>query len=371
MAVTTIPKAAIVGIEGTALSTAERTLFKQQPPMGFILFRRNCVSPDQMRILVHELCEVTGRADTPVLIDQEGGRVARLKAPVWVEFPAPRAYGHAYADNPALGLQLAASAGQLMGQQLRTVGCTVNCAPMLDVPTDESHAGVIGNRVFSDDPNAIINLGAAYAEGLRRAGVLPIIKHMPGHGRASADSHEELPRVTASREQLVQSDFSTFKALAQLPLGMTAHVLYPALDADNCATMSATIINDVIRGAIGFDGFLFADDLTMKALPGSYAEKTRGCLAAGCDAILINATHDTSRPSLEITAEVLEAAAPLTDAAQARWAKAQAWLKAEQGIVAELDSSLSYPQLMAAVNQYLKPLENPSESGGESLVARV
>lgn len=361
-----IPKAAIVGIEGTALNTAERELFKLQTPFGFILFRRNCVSPDQMRMLVHELCEITGRADTPVLIDQEGGRVARLKAPVWVEFPAPRLYGHAYADDEQLGLRLAEAAGIMMGQQIRAVGCTVNCAPMLDVPTPDSHPGVIGNRVFSDEPAAIIALGRAYADGLRNAGVLPVIKHLPGHGRAVADSHEALPVVDASRQQLEQSDFATFKGLSDLPLAMTAHVLYPALDAENCATLSPRIINDVIRGALGFGGLLLADDLTMKALPGTYAEKTARALAAGCDAVLVNATHDTTVPnSLTITAEVLGAAAPVTAMAHARWAAAQAWLQAapKKGQAA----ALTYPQLIAAVNPYEKRAENT----GESLVANV
>lgn len=371
MAINTQPKAAIVGIEGTALSLAERELFRHQSPYGFILFRRNCVSPDQVRMLVHELCEVTGRANTPVLIDQEGGRVARLKAPVWVEFPAPRTYGHLYEADEAAGLHAAYSAGVMMGQQIRAVGATVNCAPMLDVPTPESHAGVIGNRVFSNDPSTIIALGRAYADGLRKAGVLPVIKHLPGHGRAIVDSHESLPVVSASHQQLEQSDFATFKALADLPLAMTAHVLYPALDNENCATLSATIIRDIIRGVLGFDGLLLADDLTMKALPGTYADKTKNALAAGCDAVLINATHDAPFPdSLKITAEVLEAAAPLTEKAAQRWAAADAWLKtpSQQGLV---DAPLSYPQLMAAVAPYENKPENAPENKGESLVANV
>ena len=359
-----IIKAAIVGVAGAALTDAERLLYRQHMPFGFILFRRNCVSPDQMRMLVHELCEATGRADTPILIDQEGGRVARLRQPVWVEFPPAAAYGRALAADEQNGIQLAAAGGRLMGEQIRTVGCTVNCAPMLDVLTDGAHAGVMGDRTFANDPHAVATLGRAYAEGLRAAGVLPVIKHLPRHGRSTADSHVDLPVVTASRDQLAQTDFAPFQTLADLPLGMTAHVLYPALDDVNPATLSATIIADVIRGHIGFDGLLMTDDLDMNALRGSFAERTTRALAAGNDVVLCGA-GSYKGDYVQLAAEVLAAATPLGLPAIERWERARQWLTAPPLLA---PPQISYPQLMAAISPYIK---GPVLNGGDSLVASV
>lgn len=366
------PHAAIVGVEGTALSAPERELFRAYPPFGFILFKRNCVTPQQVRQLVHELCAVTGRADTPILIDQEGGRVARLRAPVWQEFPAAGTFGRIYDSDRPLALRAAYSAGCLMGQQLRAVGCNVNCAPVLDVPTPESHAGVLGDRAFAADPHAVAALGRAYAMGLRAAGILPVIKHVPGHGRAEVDSHLALPTVAASAAQLQQSDFAPFQDLADLPIAMTAHVLYPALDAQHCATLSPHIVQQVIRAGFGFKGLLLSDDITMKALPGSYAEKTTAALHAGCDAVLLNATHDKSAPdSLHITAAVLQAASPLSLQAHERWAKAKAWLteNTERDLGPEALPMLDYPQLMALAARF--SVEKTAENSSESLVAKV
>ncbi|MGE3769946.1 MAG: beta-N-acetylhexosaminidase [Bdellovibrionales bacterium] len=357
-------KSAIVGVAGTALSDAERTLYREQTPFGFILFKRNCVSPDQLRLLVHEICQITGRADTPILIDQEGGRVARLRQPVWAEYPAPDTYGRAYDESAVRGQQLAAAGGHLMGEQLRTIGVNVNCAPMLDVPSDDAHTGVIGDRAFAQDPHTISVLGRAYAEGLRSAGILPVIKHMPGHGRATADSHTELPVVKASRVQLAQSDFAAFKALNDMPLGMTAHVLYSDLDPDYAATMSVKIIRDIIRGEIGFNGLLMADDLSMEALKGSFGERTEQCLAAGNDIALCGAGAYKG-DYVQIAAEVLTAATPLSDYTRERWAKAQEWLK----LTPRVDiPQMTYTELIAALAPHIR---GNSFNSGDSLVASV
>jgi beta-N-acetylhexosaminidase len=364
-------KAAIIGVAGVALTDAERLLYRQHMPFGFILFRRNCVSPDQMRMLVHELCEVTGRADTPILIDQEGGRVARLRAPVWTEFPPAAAYGRAFATDEAQGRQLAAAAGRLMGEQMRTVGCTVNCAPMVDVASDGAHSGVMGDRTFADNPHAVAALSRAYAEGLRAAGVLPVIKHLPGHGRATADSHVDLPVVAASREQLAQTDFAAFQTLADLPLGMTAHVLFPAIDAHNPATLSPTIITDIIRGHIGFDGLLMTDDLDMNALTGSFADRTTRALAAGNDVVLCGAGAYKG-DYVALAAEVLQAAGTISPAAVERWGRAKQWLATPQKGAPAPMPALSYPQLMAGLAPFIHASsEGPSHNSGDSLVASV
>jgi beta-N-acetylhexosaminidase len=276
--------ACIFGCAGQTLSDAERDFFRDARPWGFILFKRNIDSPDQVRRLTDALRETVGRADAPILIDQEGGRVQRMGPPHWPVYPAGRAYGkvagglHAQREMARLG-------ARLMAHDLAAVGINVDCVPVLDVPAADGHE-IIGDRAYAADAGAIAVLGRAAAEGLIAGGVLPVIKHIPGHGRAKADSHHELPVVTASRAELDAVDFAPFKALSDMPMAMSAHVVYAAIDPDRPATLSKTAIDEVIRGAIGFDGLLMTDDLSMKALGGSFAARARDALDAGCDMIL-------------------------------------------------------------------------------------
>jgi beta-N-acetylhexosaminidase len=278
-------RAAIFGCAGTRLSETERSFFGAVRPIGFILFARNCESRDQVRDLVAALRDSIDDADAPVLIDQEGGRVARLKPPHWRAHSPARRFG-VLAERDAVAAQAAVRLNyRLIGLMLADLEITVDCAPVLDLLLPETHL-VIGDRAFSADPEVVALLGAAAAEGLMSAGVLPVIKHIPGHGRATADSHLELPRVGTPRDTLEATDFMPFKRLAHLPIAMTAHVVYEALDPSAAATVSSTVIADVVRGNIGFDGLLLTDDLSMKALTGGLGERTRNALAAGCDIAL-------------------------------------------------------------------------------------
>lgn len=311
-------KPVILSCAGTALTDDEKKLIAAENPFGFILFSRSCKSPEQVQQLTAEFRALVERADAPVLIDQEGGRVARLREPTWREFPAAASYG-TYTATHNDGPELTETSGRLMGAQCRALGITVNCAPMVDLPTLDAHAGVIGDRTFAKDAETITQLARAYAKGLMQAGVLPIMKHIPGHGRATADSHEELPVVKATRAELEASDFLPFKNL-NLPLAMTAHVLYPALDAELPATLSPTIINDIIRGWIGFDGLLVADTLEMKALTGSLGSRCQRAISAGNDVVLY-CPGDVAG-----NLEVLQAAPPMTEVALARWKRAQSYL---------------------------------------------
>ena len=276
-------RAFIVGCRGHHLDDAEVSFLRDAQPWGLILFRRNCDAPEQVRALVDQFRETVGWA-APVLIDQEGGRVQRLQPPRWRAFPAARRFGLLYQQDRAEGLRLTRLGARLIAADLAALGITVDCLPVLDLGRPETHA-VIGDRAYAAEPRAVQALGRAAAEGLLEGGVLPVLKHIPGHGRATADSHEALPVVSASRAQL-EDDFAPFRALSDMPLAMTAHVLYPALDSERPATTSPVIIRDVIRGAIGFDGLLMSDDLSMKALTGGFAERTAAVFAAGCDLAL-------------------------------------------------------------------------------------
>lgn len=270
-------KPAIIGLAGTALAPEEAALLRAGRPLGVILFRRNAESPDQLRALIAAVREILGAA-APVLVDQEGGRVARLGPPHWPTFPPAAAFEH----GPAEAARANAAA---LGRVSAAAGFNVVCAPCLDLRLPGAH-GVIGDRAFSGDPAEVTRLGAAWIAGLRAAGVIPVIKHIPGHGRATLDSHLALPRVEASRAEL-DADIAPFRALAAPELwAMTAHILYPALDTARCATLSPEVIGRVIRGAIGFTGFLVSDDLAMRALSGAPGELARAALAAGCDAVL-------------------------------------------------------------------------------------
>jgi len=279
------PAAIIFGCSSPRLTREEATFFRSVDPLGFILFTRNCVDPQQAAGLVAELRDSVGRADAPVLVDQEGGRVARMRPPRWRARPPARRFGDIYRHNRDLGLEACRLNGRLLAADCAAIGIDVDCAPVLDVPVSGAH-DIIGDRAFANDPDAVIALGRAQADGLMAGGVLPVIKHIPGHGRALADSHQALPIVDSNLTDLETSDFATFTALADLPWGMTAHVLFTALEVGQPATMSAKVIAEIIRGRIGFDGLLLSDDLTMRALSGTLTDRTRACLAAGCDVAL-------------------------------------------------------------------------------------
>lgn len=289
----------------------ERRLFAEADPLGFILFARNCESPAQLGSLVEALRDAVGRSDAPVLIDQEGGRVARLGPPHWRKPPAAAAFGALAGRGLASARRAVWLNARLIAAELSALGVTVDCAPVVDLALSETHA-VIGDRAFSGDPAVVAELGRAFCEGLLAGGVLPVIKHIPGHGRARADSHLELPEVSATRETLRATDWLPFKALADQPWAMTAHLRYSALDARAPATISAKLIGEVIRREIGFDGVLISDDLGMQALEGDLAERGKAALAAGCDLVL----HCSG--VLAEMDRLMAAVPPLTDAAAAR-----------------------------------------------------
>jgi beta-N-acetylhexosaminidase len=276
------PGACILGCAGPALTAAESAFFAEVRPWGFILFARNIQTPDQVRALTAALRETVGRDDAPILVDQEGGRVQRLKPPHWSAYPPARAYGGL---APGRRREIARLGGRLIAHDLAPLGINVDCAPVLDVPAPDGH-DIIGDRAYGDMPGQAAELGRAFAEGLMAGGVLPVIKHAPGHGRARADSHLELPVVEADRAELEARDFAPFKALSDMPMAMTAHVIYAAVDPARPATTSPTIIRDVVRDAIGFDGLLMSDDLSMQALSGGFQARAQAALAAGCDVVL-------------------------------------------------------------------------------------
>jgi beta-N-acetylhexosaminidase len=275
---------AILGLSGLTLTDDECAFFRAADPAGFILFARNCGDPAQLRALTDSLREVSGRADVPILIDQEGGRVARMKPPLWPAFPAAWRFSELYRTAPISAMEAARVNAQALALMLGQAGINVDCLPLLDV-RQEGANDVIGDRALGAEPMQVAALGRAVLDGLEAGGAIGVVKHMPGHGRAMADSHKELPVVTASADELA-ADIAPFRALADAPMAMTAHVLYPAWDKDNCASISPTIIADVIRGEIGFDGLLMSDDLVMEALKGSPAERACAVIAAGCDVAL-------------------------------------------------------------------------------------
>ncbi|MCZ6885331.1 MAG: beta-N-acetylhexosaminidase [Alphaproteobacteria bacterium] len=284
-----MPKALILGLAGAQLTNSERRLFAEADPLGFILFSRNCGTPDQVRALTADLRSISGRGDVAILIDQEGGRVARLGAPHWRVAPNAAAFGVLYRQSQERGLGAVELNARLIGAELHDLGINVDCAPVLDLPRDGADP-IIGDRAFSDDAMTISALGLAFCEGLLAAGVLPVLKHIPGHGRAEADSHVALPRVATPWAELAATDFVPFRALSRglspKPWAMTAHVVFTAMDSDQPATLSKAVIDEVIRRAIGFDGIVISDDLSMKALSGPIGTRSRDAFAAGCDLIL-------------------------------------------------------------------------------------
>lgn len=277
--------ALITGLSGETPTPAERDFLARRRPCGIILFARNCRSPDQMRALVSAVQDALATADVLVLIDQEGGRVRRLKPPHWRPLPAAAAYGPFYAANPARALALARLAARLTAQDLRAVGINTNCAPVLDMPVPGAH-NIIGDRAYGRSVEQIAALGRAVAEGFMAGGVAPVIKHIPGHGRALADSHWELPVVSTEREELSLTDFAAFHALRDMPAAMTAHVVFSALDPHAPASTSAVVTRSVIRGEIGFGGLLMCDDLGMGALSGDAGARAADVIAAGSDVVL-------------------------------------------------------------------------------------
>jgi beta-N-acetylhexosaminidase len=278
-------RAFITGVSELTPTDAEREFIRAERPWGFILFRRNIENPSQVSALVAELRDIVGDADAPVLIDQEGGRVQRLGPPHWPVYPPGAVFGALYDIDPQHGLTAARLSSRLIAADLDDLGINVDCLPLADVPVQGADA-VIGNRAYGTEPNKIARIARAVTEGLEQGGVLPVLKHIPGHGRATADSHFRLPTVDAPRSELERTDFAAFRPLSDLPMAMTAHVVFSALDPVHPATTSATIIEQVIRGAIGFQGLLMSDDVSMNALAGSIAERTRAIVAAGCDMVL-------------------------------------------------------------------------------------
>lgn len=311
------PRAFITGIAGLSLSDDERGFLRESRPWGFILFKRNVDNPAQVKALVDELRGTVGSPDAPVLIDQEGGRVQRLGPPHWPVYPPGAVFATLYDIDPEAGLTAARLSARLIADDLAALGITVDCLPLADVPITGADA-VIGDRAYGTSPDKVAAIARAVTDGLAQGGVLPVLKHIPGHGRATADSHHLLPTVETSREELDRTDFAAFRPLADLPMAMTAHVVFSALDAAQPATTSATIIDRVIRDSIGFQGLLMSDDVSMNALAGSIAERTRAIVAAGCDVVLhCNGKLDEMRQVVAETPELQGRALTRAEAALA------------------------------------------------------
>ena len=305
---------AILGLAGKSLTADERAFFAEARPAGFILFQRNCRDRAQLRRLTDSLRELAGRDDLPILIDQEGGRVVRLKPPEWPVFPAAARFGELYRKAPISAIEAARLNAEAIATILAEAGINVDCAPVLDLRHPGAHE-IVGDRSLGADPLQVAALGRAVLDGLRAGGVCGIVKHVPGHGRASADSHDELPVVTAGEAEL-EADLAPFAALADAPMAMTAHLLYRAWDPHRCATLSPVVIGEVIRRRIGFDGLLMSDDLAMRALSEPLPERGRLALEAGCDLVLFGPGR------LADNARLAEALAPATPAARARLLRA-------------------------------------------------
>ena len=307
-------RALILGCAGKTLSAEETAFFRDVRPWGFILFKRNIGTPGEVRALTASLRATIGRDDAPILIDQEGGRVQRMGPPHWPAYPA----GGRFRRLDGAATAMARLGARLMAHDLSEVGINVDCAPVLDVPEPGAH-DIIGDRAYATTPSQVAEIGRAVAEGLMAGGVLPVMKHMPGHGRAACDSHHGLPVVEASLESLAAQDFRPFRALADLPMAMSAHVVFTQIDPDRPATQSRTVIADVIRGAIGFDGLLMTDDLSMHALTGPFRARAEAAFAAGIDVALhCNGDADEMRAVAEGTPALAGDALRRAEAALAR-----------------------------------------------------
>jgi beta-N-acetylhexosaminidase len=305
-------RAFITGVSGLELSAAEREFIHAERPWGFILFKRNVETPAQLIRLVGELRDIVTNPDAPILIDQEGGRVQRLGPPNWPVYPPGAIFGTLYDIDPALGLSAARLSARLIAADLLDLGITVDCLPLADVPVAGADA-VIGNRAYGTEPAKVAAIARAVTGGLEQGGILPVLKHIPGHGRATADTHFRLPEVDTPQNELERTDFAAFRPLADLPMAMTAHVVFSALDPAHPATTSATIIEQVIRGVIGFQGLLMSDDVSMNALAGSIAERTRAIVTAGCDMVLhcngkLDEMREVARETPELSGQALQRA---------------------------------------------------------------
>lgn len=315
-------RAIIIDATGTELSREEEDLFKSLKPAGFILFKRNCVSMQQVKDLVAALRACVGRADIPVLIDQEGGTVARLKEPAFREFPAAKIFGEMAQKSRDDGFKATRLNSYKMALQLIEMGITVNCAPVVDVPVPDCHAFLSASRTYSDDPDLVGLLGEAVCQGLLDGGVTPVIKHIPGHGRAKVDSHLALPMVESSHSELSRTDFKPFKYLSHSDMktalwAMAAHVVYSDLDRDSAASVSRRITDKVVREEIGFRGVLLADDISMKALGGTFESRVRGTLAAGMDlTMLCNGSFEDRSRALTVTPVLTAVAAARIEEAE-------------------------------------------------------
>ncbi len=281
----TSSSAVIFGCSGTSLDTAERNFFAAINPLGLIVFARNIESPPQLRALIRDFSETVATSCPLILIDQEGGRVARLGPPYWGETIPAKKFGDIYRRDKVQGLESIRSNAVIQGAELADLGINVNCTPVADLAWPETHE-IIGDRAFGGCGEAVSALCRVVCEGHLESSVLPVIKHIPGHGRATADSHLELPRVDAALEDLERTDFVPFLALNDMPIAMTAHIVYSAIDAIRPATLSSTVISKVIRGVLNFDGLLLSDDLGMKALEGGFSDRASSALSAGCDVVL-------------------------------------------------------------------------------------
>jgi beta-N-acetylhexosaminidase len=332
-------RAVIFGCDGHELSAAEQTFFREAQPWGFILFARNCGSPDQLRTLTASLRACVGRADAPILIDQEGGRVQRLRGEHWRNRPPAAVFGSMSRQDSRSARDMAYDNARLMAADMYDLGINVDCTPCVDVPVEGAH-DVVGDRAFGRDPWVVSSLGQSVIDGMLDGGVLPVIKHIPGHGRARADSHLELPVVDTPRDELERTDFVPFRALARAPFAMTAHVVYTDIDPTGPATTSKRVIDEVVRGFIGFDGALMTDDLSMRALKGTFTERVKASIAAGCDLILHCARGMDERKEVAAATPVLSGKA-LTrcDAALAALHRPKTFAIAEAQ--ARLDATLS------------------------------
>jgi beta-N-acetylhexosaminidase len=333
-------RAFITGVLGPELSAEERTFIRSERPWGFILFKRNVETPQQVVRLVQQLREAVDRPDVPVLIDQEGGRVQRLRPPHWPDYPPGAIFSRLYDIDPALGISAARLSARLIAADLAELGITVDCLPLADVPVAGAD-DVIGDRAYGTEPGKVSLIARAVTDGLEQGGILPVLKHIPGHGRATADSHHRLPTVDTAKTELERTDFTAFRPLADLPMAMTAHVVFSALDPAHPATTSATIIEQVIRGSIGFQGLLMSDDVSMNALAGSLAERTRASVIAGCDMVLhCNGKFDEMREVARETPELSGKALERANAALAARKAAQPF-----------DRSAGWAQLDALIDQ--------------------
>ena len=331
-------QAAIYGLSGPVLTEDERSFFHDADPAAYILFKRNCLDPAQVRALTDSLRGLSGRADLPILIDQEGGRVARMQPPEWPKFPCGWAFAELYDKAPSSAIEAARVNARALALMLRSAGVNVDCLPLLDVRRPEADE-IIGDRSLGSDPMQVAALGRAVLDGLHSGGVVGVIKHIPGHGRALCDSHKALPVVEASEDELA-SDLGPFERLHRAPMGMMAHVVYTAWDAERPASQSPSVIGDIVRGRIGFDGWLMSDDIGMEALQGGFGERAAAVDAAGCDAAL----HCSGK--MDEMLAVAEAVPAMSEEGEERLAKAM-------DRIADSDGGPDFEQLIAKRDELL------------------